>query len=155
MARHCRVCDDTRRDSIDADLLAGKSVPQVARETGLPQTNIYRHKQVHLGVEKFLSASPITTMESIEALQTRDAELAEIQRIALQRMHTQAFVAAAGLRVKIILEIANLRGEAQPKLSTITHVHLDHAAAERIARSYTQHQELSGRVIDATTQKPQ
>ncbi len=95
-------------------------------------------------------------MASIEALQARDLELAEIQKIALQRNHTQAFVAAATVRVRIILEIASLRGEVQPKLKTIMHVNLDHAAAERIARSYIQHKELSGEVIDAPqTTKPQ
>jgi len=155
MARHCRICDDSRREAIDGELLAGKSVPQLARETGLPQTNIYRHKQLHLAVERFLDSSPIATMASIEALQARDLELAEIQKIALVRNHTQAFVAAATVRVRIILEIAALRGEVQPKLKTVMHVNLDQAAAERIARSYLQHKELSGAVLNGQETKPQ
>jgi transposase-like protein len=159
VARRCRVCDDSRREQIDAELLSGKSVPQISREISIPESNLYRHKQLHLGVDRFLDSAPIATMASIEALQARDLELAEIQKIALQRNHTQAFVAATTVRVRIILEIAALRGEVQPKLKAVMHVNLDHAAAERIARSYIQHKELlelSGDVIDAPKEtKPQ
>jgi hypothetical protein len=150
MPRVCRVCTDPRREEIDQMLVGGQSVPSIGRETGLPESNLYRHKKEHMNLARsIVESSPAAAISSIEALQARDAELASIQAIALTRGHTGAFVQAANQRIRIILEMANLRGEITPKPKTVMHVNLDRETAERIAMNYLRYQELSGGVIDA------
>jgi len=150
MPRVCRVCIDPRREEMDGELAGGRSIPQIAREFGLPESNLYRHRKDHMNLAtSIVESSSAAALSSIEALQERDAELASIQAVALARGHTGAFVQAANQRIRIILEMANLRGEITPKAKTVMHVNLDREAAERIAMSYLKYQQLSGGVIDA------
>jgi len=51
------------------------------------------------------------------------------------------------------MEISAIRDEIKPKEKRVVHIHLDKEQAERIARSYTRHHELSeGSVIDGKIQ---
>lgn len=157
MARICRVCVDSNREAIDAELASGKSVPQISRETGLPESNLYRHRKDHLSLAKsIIESAPAAAITTIQFLQARDLDLAQVQAMAMLRGHTQAAVGAINQRIRIGLEVANIRGEIAPKPKTVMHVNLDRGAAERIALSYLKHQELSG-AIDAkeTAPKPQ
>lgn len=159
MARVCRVCIDSNREAIDAELASGKSVPQIAREVGLPESNLYRHRKDHLSLAKsIIESAPAAAITTIQFLQARDIDLAQVQAMAITRGHTQAAVGAINQRIRIGLEIANIRGEITPKPKTVMHVNLDRDSAERIAMSYMRHQQLSGGMIDAeaeTKSKPQ
>ncbi len=148
MPRVCRVCIDRRLTEIDEELKSGKSVPQIAREVGLPESNLYRHRKDHLGLAKsIMESAPAAAISTIQFLQARDAELAAVVGMAVRRGHTQAAVAGLNQRIRIGLEISALRDEMKPQEKRILHVHLDKEQAERIARSYMRHQVLSEEVI--------
>ncbi|AXC09642.1 hypothetical protein ACPOL_0257 [Acidisarcina polymorpha] len=68
--------------------------------------------------------------------------------MAITRGHTQAAVAALSQRIKIGLEIANLRGEILPKPRSAFFATLDKETAARIANSYLKHEALSHAIID-------
>ena len=150
MPRACRVCTDRRREEIDGALASGKSVPAIAREFDLPESNMYRHRKDHLQPASSTAAieKPAAT-STTEFLMARDKELDLILRMAASRGHTGAAVSAINQRIRIALEIANLRGEVQPKPKTVFHVQLDKETAARIANSYMKHEELTGEIIDA------
>ena len=148
MPRACSVCTDRRREEIDTALTSGKSVPAIAREFDLPESNMYRHRKDHLQPADTAIEKPAAT-STTEFLMARDKELDLILRIAVTRGHTGAAVSAINQRIRIALEIANLRGEVQPKPKTVFHVQLDKETAARIANSYMKHEELTGEIIDA------
>jgi hypothetical protein len=50
MPRVCRVGEDPRREDIDRELVSGRSVPSIAKEVSLPESNIYRHRKDHLTI---------------------------------------------------------------------------------------------------------
>ena len=149
MPRACRVCTDRRREEIDAALASGKSVPAIAREFDLPESNMYRHRKDHLQPASSTTAieKPAAT-STTEFLMARDKELDLILRMARPGPYRRCS-SAINQRIRIALEIANLRGEVQPKPKTVFHVQLDKETAARIANSYMKHEELTGEVIDA------
>lgn len=154
MPRVCRVCVDSRREEIDAALASGLSIPKIAAEFGLPQTNLYRHKKDHLTAARSITVSRAGgVVATVERLEELDRELAEIQDMAKRRGHTQAAVAALNQRVRIAMEISSLRDEVTPKEKRVVHVHLGREEAERIARSYVQHQQLTGGDSEAEQQR--
>ncbi|AXC12745.1 hypothetical protein ACPOL_3460 [Acidisarcina polymorpha] len=143
------MCTDRRRDEIDAALTAGRSIPAIAREVGLPESNLYRHRKDHLtAAATSLVHRPAALMSSIEFLEERDRDLASVQTMAITRGHTQSAVAALSQRIKIGLEIANLRGEILPKPRSAFFATLDKETAARIANSYLKHEALSHAIID-------
>ncbi len=148
MPRACRVCTDRRRDDIDAALASGKSVPAIAREFDIPESNMYRHRKDHLQPVETAIEKPAAT-STLDFLMARDKELAAILGMSASRGHTGAAVAAIAQRIRIGLELANIRGEVQAKPKTVFHVTLDKATAARIANSYMKHEELTGETIDA------
>ncbi len=154
MAKACRVCTDRRREEIDRELASGRSVPQISQEFGLPESNLYRHRKDHMTLTRSITESrPAGVLATVEHLQILDQQLAEVQAMAIRRGHTQAAVAALNQRIRIATEISAIRDEIKPKEKRVVHIHLDKEQAERIARSYTRHQELSeGSVIDGKIQ---
>jgi hypothetical protein len=153
MARVCRVCTDPRLEAIDAALASGQSVPKVGAEFGLPQSNIYRHRKDHMTLARSISTSrPAGIVATVERLEELDRDLAAVYDMAKRRGHTQAAVAAAAQRIKVAMEISALRDEVIPKEKRVVHVHLGKEEAERIARSYMQHQQLTGGDSEANRQ---
>lgn len=153
MPRVCRVCSDPRLEEIDGALAGGQSVPKVAAEFGLPESNCYRHRKDHLTLSRSITTSRagglVATVEQLEIL---DRELAEIQDMAKRRGHTQAAVAALDKRIRIVMEISELRDEVKPREKRVVHVHLSRQEAELMARSYMQHQKLTGGDSEANRQ---
>ena len=158
MAR-CSICDHPHRHELDAQIRSGKPAFRIARETGLNINSLYRHRDNHLDRDRFLDNNKLsaTEMETIEALRARDLELAEIQRIAIKRDKCQLAINATMGRVRIIMEISNLRGEgnsAKP-VGPLHLVSFNEQDAERIVQSYIRHKQLSGgAVIDGQTIEP-
>ena len=145
MAKACRVCVDRRREEIDRELASGRSVPQISREYDLPESNMYRHRKDHMTITRSITESrPAGIVATVEHLQALDQQLSEVQSMAMLRGHTQACVAALSQRIKIATEISALRDEIRPQEKRVVHVHLDADQAERIARSYMRHQQISG-----------
>jgi transposase-like protein len=145
MPRVCRVCGDPRREEIDRSLASRKSVPAVARETGIPESNIYRHRKDHMTIARSITSSrPAATLATVERLEMLDQQLKEVLAISMRKGHTNAAVAAINQRIRVAVEISGLRDEIRPKESRVLHVHLDKEQAERIARSYMRHEELTG-----------
>jgi hypothetical protein len=119
-------------------------VPKISKETALPATNLYRHKKDHLGTTPQVSRSgPIATAPTLEALQERDRDLELIFKMAMARGHTQAAVAAANQRIRIVLEISNLRGEVADRPKIVHHVKVDQVTAERMLSSFLKHKQLT------------
>ena len=145
MPRVCRVCIDPRREEIDAALTGGQSVPKIAAEFSLPESNVYRHRKDHMTIARSITSSrPAGVAATVERLEELDQDLAIAYDIARRRGHTQALVAAVGQRVKIAMEISGLRDEVKPKEKHVLHVHLGREEAERIALSYIRHEQLTG-----------
>lgn len=145
MPRVCRVCSSDRLEEIDAALAGGQSVPKIAVEFGLPESNLYRHRQDHVTLARSISTSrPAGVMATVERLEDIDRDLAETYAMAKRRGHTQAAVAAAAQRIKVVMEISALRDEVKPREKRVVHVHLGKDEAERIAMSYVRHQQLTG-----------
>lgn len=145
MPRICRVCSDPRREEIDSALAAGQSVPKLALEFGLPESNIYRHRKDHATFARSIDTSrPAGVVATVERLEEIDRDLAETYALAKLRGHTQAAVAAAAQRIKVVMEISALRDEVRPREKRVVHVHLGKEEAERIAMSYMRHQQLTG-----------
>jgi hypothetical protein len=122
------------------------SVPRISKATGLPATNLYRHKKDHMhGSPPQVSRSEaLATAPTIEALQERDRELELVFKMAMSRGHTAAAVAAANQRIRVILEISNIRGEVPDKPKMVAHVKVDQATAERMLSSFLKHKQLTG-----------
>jgi len=150
----CRVCTDRRREEIDRELASGRAVPPIASEYGLPSSNLYRHRKDHMTLTRSITESrPAGVLATVEHLQALDQQLAEVQAMAVRRGHTQAAIAALNGRIRVTMEISAIRDEIKPKEKRVVHIHLDKEQAERIARSYTRHQELTeGSVIDGKIQ---
>src|ERR1700747_621969 len=145
MPRVCRVCADPRREEIDRSLVSGNSVPGIARENGITELNIYRHRKDHMTIARSLTTSrPAATLATVERLEMLDQLLDQVLKVAMTRCHTQAAVAAITHRIRVAVEISGLRDEIRPKESRVLHVHLDKEQAERIARSYMRHEQLTG-----------
>lgn len=141
----CRVCIDPRREEIDAAMAGGRSVPKIAAEVGLPESNLYRHRKDHMTATRTITTSRAGgVVATVERLEQLDRELAEIQNMAKSRGHTQAAVAALAKRIQVVMEISALRDEVQPPPKRVVHVHLDKEEAARIAHSYVRHEELTG-----------
>jgi AraC-like DNA-binding protein len=140
---------DPRREEIDAAMAGGQSVPKIAAEFGLPESNLYRHRKDHLTMARSITTSRaggvVATVERLEAL---DQHLGDVYQKAMSRGHTQAAVAALAQRVKIVMEISGLRDEVQPQQKKVIHLHLNAAEAERIAMSYMRHKQLTGGEIE-------
>ena len=86
MPRACRVCEDPRREEIDRELVSGRSVPSIAKEVGLPESNIYRHRKDHLTITRSIETSrPAGLVATVEHLQALDQQLAQVQAMAMQR----------------------------------------------------------------------
>lgn len=150
MPRVCRVCEDPRREEIDAALAGGRSVPKLAAEVGLPESNLYRHRKDHMTMTRSITTSRAGgVVATVERLEELDRELAEVQDMAKRRGHTQAAVAALAKRIQVVMEISGLRDEVQPKEKRVLHVHLGKEEAERIAQSYVRHEQLTGGIDEA------
>jgi hypothetical protein len=143
--RNCRVCVDSRREEIDSAIAGGASIPKVAAEFGLPESNLYRHRKDHLTAARSITTSRAGgVVATVERLEELDRQLTEIQEMAKRRGHTQAAVAALNQRIRVVMEISAIRDEVRPKEKRVVHVHLGKEEAERIAMSYMRHQQLTG-----------
>ncbi|MFP5236979.1 MAG: hypothetical protein ACLGSD_13840 [Acidobacteriota bacterium] len=150
MPRVCRICSDPRLQEIDAALAGGQSIPKVAAEFGVPQTNAYRHRKEHMTMARSISTSrPAGVVATVERLEEIDRDLAEVYGMAKRRGHTQAAVAAAAQRIRVVMEISALRDEIKPRDKQVMHIHLTAEEAERIAAGYMRHQQLTGGTIEA------
>ncbi|HTV81496.1 MAG TPA: hypothetical protein VME18_02510 [Acidobacteriaceae bacterium] len=153
MPRACRICTDPRLEEIDAALGSGQSVPKVCAEFSLPETNVYRHRKDHMTMARSIRTSrPASVVATVERLEELDRDLAEVYDMAKRRGHTQAAVAAAAQRIKVVMEISALRDEIKPRERRVLHLHLGREEAERIARGYMEHQQLTGGDSEANRQ---
>jgi transposase-like protein len=144
MPRPCCVCTDPRREQIDGQVATGRSIPKIAGEFGIPESNLYRHRKDHLNTAAAIARSgPAGAISVIETLQERDKELCGVLGMAVTRGHTGAAIAAINQRIRVALEIANLRGEIQPQEKRVVHVHVDRSAAARMATTYLEHERLT------------
>ena len=149
MPRPCAVCVDPRREELDREIASGRSIPKIAKEFDIPESNLYRHRKDHLGSATAIASSgPAGAITTIETLQQRDKELAAVLGMAASRGHTGAAVSAINQRIRVALEIANLRGEIQPQEKRVVHVHVDKATATRMAETYLAHRKLTGGEAD-------
>ncbi len=156
MPPNCKVCSDPRLESIDSEIVSGKSIPAIGREFGLKESGLYRHREKHMTIVKSIETSrPAGLMATVEHLQALDQQLAEVQAIAMRRAHTQAATAALSQRIRIAMEISALRDEIKPKEKRVRHIlELDNERAMRVASSFITHQKfLSGEVIDGKATK--
>jgi hypothetical protein len=141
----CSVCIDRRVEQINSDLKEGKSVLSVAREAGIPDSNVYRHRKNCLQSVRFGSTVVATAaLSSIEFLEAREKELVELFDEALKRKSYSLAADIVTRRIRLRETIANLSGEVKPRQKTVVNLHLDKATAERVALSYLKHRELTG-----------
>ncbi len=148
MPRACRVCTDRRREEIDAALASGKSVPAIAREIELPESNLYRHRKDHLQQPAETAMEKPAATSTAEFLMARDKELDLILRMAASRGHTGAAVSAINQRIRIALEIANLRGEVNPQVKKVFNFNIDKETAARMAENWLAHQKFTEALTD-------
>ena len=77
MPRRCSICQHPERDEIDARLIGGQPLRNVAKQFGVSVTALHRHKERHLpahlrqaqGAEERLSADRL--LADLQALQER------------------------------------------------------------------------------------
>lgn len=146
MPRTCRVCESPRLEEIDARIAAGDPIPPIARDFGIPASNLYRHRDSHMNILRAITQSrPAATLATVERLELLDQQLVEVLGIALRRSHTQAAVAAIDKRFRIAMAIAEFRNELQPKKTAALNVNVDMSAKEAldIATAYTRHREFT------------
>jgi hypothetical protein len=145
MPRVCRVCSDARLEEIDAALAGGQSVPKVAAEFGLPESNCYRHRKDHMTIARAITTSrPAGIAATVERLEELDRCATEAYEMAKRRGHTQAMANLIDKRIKIVVEISERMDEMKPREKRVVHVHLGKEEAQRIAMSYMTHQQLTG-----------
>jgi hypothetical protein len=107
MARICRVCTDRRREEMDRELASGRSVPEISREFGLPESNLYRHRKDHMTLTRSITESrPAAISATVEHLCALDEQLKEVQAMAFRRGNSASCVAALAQRIKVAVELA-------------------------------------------------
>ena len=87
----CRICSSPRRAEIDLDLVQGMSTVEVAKKYGDRQTNVARHKRLHLKphmhaigqvLRPLHASSPANTAALIPSVGTLLADLGDtVQRL--------------------------------------------------------------------------
>lgn len=143
----CRVCNDARRAAIDSDFLGGRSVPKISKEYEIPLTNLYRHFKQHQGTKpKEPRVGSLAAAPTLQALEDRDRDLEMVFRMSLARGHTAAAVTATRERIRIALEVAQIRGEIVDRPKVVQHVSVDSSTAERMLNSYLRHKQLTGAI---------
>jgi len=147
----CKVCTDPRLEEIDAEIASGRSIPAIGRQFALKESGLYRHRKDHMTITRSIKTSrPAGIAATVEHLLNLDQQLAEAQVMAIRRGAAQAVVAALAQRVKLALEISNLRDEIKPRAKdNHVHFHLKPEEAANVARALIRHEELTGgKVID-------
>ena len=119
MARTCRICASPQREEIDSTIIAGLSLGKIAKQFGLSQAGIARHKTNHL--LKAMSAA-------LERRQQRDDEHADELLDELRSLNTKALdildaavkskspmIALSAIRESraTLVEVAKLTGKLQ------------------------------------------
>src|SRR5262245_15972959 len=62
MARPCKICQDERRQEIEAALVAGESLRTIAADFAISQSSLFRHSRTHLNSPDAPRPGPAVTL---------------------------------------------------------------------------------------------
>lgn len=115
MPRACTICIHPRRLEIDRSIDSGQSIPAIAREFGLKESNGYRHRAHYQQAKASAPTSPAHAgvVTQLEFLQARDVELAHLQEMATNRGHSAAACQIVRERRQNSGEIEKLRATSE------------------------------------------
>jgi len=139
MPRTCTICAHNRRTEIDRDLLAGRSLRNVAQRCSVSTTALFRHqKHISATLVKAKEASEIARADSLlDQLRNLTTEAQSLKRKAEQGGDYRTALAAVRELCRLIELMAKLTGELDERSQTnILNVQLDPQTARRVAETY-------------------
>jgi phage protein D len=126
MPRKCSICAHPNRDSIDREIVEGKSYRDIARRFRVSKDAVYRHAQHHLP-ERLVKAKEASEAAHADTLLNRIEELTQKakQLLVFGQTEKQGKAWAAGLRElrKSLELLAKITGEleSRPEINIVTH----------------------------------